>query len=657
MDTTDSFETENIYRSIFENAVEGIFQSTPQGKYLKVNPALARTYGYRSPAEMLEKLQDIGSQLYAEPTRRGKFMAEMARSGFVRDFQSEIYLANGTRIWIAENVRAVRDSTGRIRYYEGFVTDITELRRSQDELEQRDALLSIIFRTVPVGIGITFNRILHQVNVRLADMLGYTLDQMTDQSARILYASEAEFKRVGRAKDAQIKENGTGILETTWQKRDGTRMDILLSSTRIDHPRFKAGNIFAAIDITQRKAAEKESAQLQKQVQHFQKMESLGTLAGGIAHDINNLLTPILGYTELSLGRVPEGSPETNYLKQVIDACQRAKRLVAQILMFSRQSQTEKKPVRIKLVVKEALTLLRALIPNSVKMRENLVSDALVSADSSQIHQIVMNLCTNASYAVAGKDNGTIEVGLVQKFPQNPTGPEPAGHFVELYVRDNGHGIKAETKERIFEPFFTTKGKGEGSGLGLAVVHGIVRNHGGRIEVESRLDSPDRGTNFRIYLPILEAAATPDEVSKKPVPQGDECILFVDDEPAIADMMRHMLEGFGYTVVCRTSSTEALALFKAKPNQFNAMITDMIMPGMTGTQLAGEILRIRPGLPIILCSGCTEDLELQQARSAGIRHLVRKPVLMRELVDALRKVLDEAEQPPLNKGLDSSCFQ
>ncbi|WP_435549501.1 hybrid sensor histidine kinase/response regulator [Desulfobacterium sp. N47] len=320
--------------------------------------------------------------------------------------------------------------------------------------------------------------------------------------------------------------------------------------------------------------------------------------------------------------------------------------------MFSRQSKPEKKPVQIKLVVKEALALLQALIPDSVEMRENLCSNALVSADSNQIHQVVMNLCTDASYAVADKADGIIEIGLLEKSPQNLPESDTTGHFLELYVKDNGHGIPSKTIERIFEPFFTTKGKGEGSGLGLALVHGIIRSHGGRIEVESQ---PEQSTVFRIYLPIMEEPSTNLEDSRKSASGGNERILFVDDEPSITNMVKLILERFGYSVVCCNSSTEALSIFKSQPEQFDGIVTDMIMPGMTGLEMAREICKIRLKTPIILCSGCIEDFLLHEARSAGIRGFVRKPLLMHEIVTVLRKALDDASEFAEASGSPEKC--
>jgi PAS domain S-box-containing protein len=390
--------------------------------------------------------------------------------------------------------------------------------------------------------------------------------------------------------------------------------------------------------VIERKQAEHDRAKLEAQLRQAHKMEAIGTLAGGIAHDFNNILGIIMGYAELALLKISGDDPLTENLQQVIRASHRAKDLVKQILTFSRQSEYTPQPLQPALIIKEVLKMLRASLPSAIEIRSNLTSNSLVEADPTQIHQVIMNLCTNAGHAMR-ENGGILEVSLRDvEFRDSSHHPDLfPGSYVQLSISDTGHGMTPEVRERIFEPFFTTKGIGEGTGLGLSVVHGIIKSYQGAITVYSE---PGQGTTFNIYLPRLEDRISPETQAVIFFPGGKERILFVDDEEALAELGRQALEHLGYAVVSRCSSVEALKAFAAQPEHFDLVITDQTMPQMTGTKLAQELLRLRPDLPIILCTGFSESISAERAKEIGIKDYIMKPLVISELAKTIRRVLD-----------------
>ena len=327
-------------------------------------------------------------------------------------------------------------------------------------------------------------------------------------------------------------------------------------------------------------------------------------------------------------------------MQEVLIAGQRAKDLVKQILTFSRQTEQEMKPIQVNFVTKEVLKLLRATLPSSVEIRYDILTDSLVMGDPTQIHQVLMNLCANAGHAMQQK-GGVLEIKLANiKLDNDISAQHPdlsPGSYVQLTVSDNGHGMAPDLLARIFDPFFTTKEKGSGTGMGLAVVHGIVKSHGGAIAVFSE---PGKGSTFTVYLPAIERRIEPDIRPEEPIPTGNERILFVDDEQAIVKMQKQALESLGYDVTARASGVEALNLFRSQPNRFDVVITDLTMPNMSGDELAGELMRIRPDLPIILCTGFSAKLDEQKAKAIGIRAFILKPILKRKIAEAIRQVLN-----------------
>gem|GEM_PF-359554 len=396
-------------------------------------------------------------------------------------------------------------------------------------------------------------------------------------------------------------------------------------------------------DISEQRRLEKERFKLQQELHQSQKMESIGTLAGGIAHDFNNLLSSIIGYTELALDEANPNPRLRGNLQEIYAAGKRARDLVWQILAYARQSEESVKPIQVGTIVEDVIRLIRSSIPTTIDIKKEIQTDSLVMGHPNQIYQIIMNLCTNAAHAM-DKNGGVLQVDLKDIRTDSRsnafTRGMKSGDYIEIAVSDTGHGIPPEIVDSIFEPYFTTKGPGEGTGMGLAVVQGIVEKLGGRIIVENR---KQQGTVFRVFLPITmkRTVHRPDENQK--LPTGTERILVVDDEASIAQMSRQVLIRLGYTVTMRTSSLEALALFRSTPSDFDLVVTDMTMPDMTGDLLAADLISIRPDIPIILCTGYSNKISEKSAAEMGIKAFAHKPMVMADMARTVRKVLDEAQ--------------
>ena len=516
--------------------------------------------------------------------------------------------------------------------------DITDMKLAEAALRQSENGLKAILRASPVGIGLVINRKLDWANETMYRMLGYEEGSLFGQSAMALYPDDKEYERVRGELYAVSEESGTPQVETRWIRKDGIIFDCRIQASSLDPTDPSKGQIVSVTDITEAKG-------LETRLQQAQKMEAIGTLAGGIAHDFNNILSSILGYTELASLEVPEGTKVKQDLMEVLKAGHRAKGLVKQILSFSRQAEEERMPVQIGPIVKEALKLLRASLPSTIEIRQNIKSDTgVVEADPTQVHQVLMNLCTNAGHAMH-EEGGILQISLtsvdmdayaVTKYPDMNPGP-----YLRLTVSDTGQSMTPEVMKRIFDPYFTTKEKEVGTGLGLSVVHGIVKSYGGTITVYSE---PGKGTSFHVYLPMIEREVTAEPEIAEALPTGHERILFIDDEPGLVDIGKQMLEHLGHEVATRTSSIEALELFKSNPYRFDLVITDMTIPHMTGDQLAKELIRIRPDIPIILCTGFSERISEEKARRMGIREFVMKPLIMRDLANTVRKVLDQEKE-------------
>ncbi len=421
----------------------------------------------------------------------------------------------------------------------------------------------------------------------------------------------------------------------------GKTLHTLIRKIVLNRKEYGLSQILVSIvDVTALYRTSKEKQQLELELQQTRKMETIGTLAGGIAHDFNNILFPISGYTEILLEDIPKDSPYRKSLKEIYSGTMRARELVRQILTFSRQEPGQLEVFKIQTIVKEVLKLIRPSIPASIEIKKNIDSECgPVKADPIQVHQIIMNLCTNAYHAMKNQD-GILTVTLSRVNP-GETGikglPTRDAGYVCLSVSDTGTGIKKEIVDKVFDPFFTTKPQGQGTGMGLAVIHGIVSKMGGLIRVES---VEEQGSTFRVYLPMVNEDVEEKSINDLDMHGGNEHILLVDDEQSVVTMQRKMLERLGYKVSSFAGSFEALRAFESSPREYDLVISDVAMPNMGGGNLASELMNIRPDVPVLLCTGFSETLTPEKAEAIGIKKVLHKPVSMRTLASSIREVLD-----------------
>ncbi len=467
------------------------------------------------------------------------------------------------------------------------------------------------------------------VGVPSEELVGAPFLGLVAEEDRALFRDVLEKSARGQAQDDTIHLSG-----------NGGRLAVHLSGSLriVDNT---AVVCVVVTDITGRVDAEDALRQAKDRLEHMQKMEAIGTLAGGIAHDFNNILSAIIGFSEMSLEDIEEGHPAKHYAAQILRAATRGKDLVRQIMVFGHKNEEERKHVKPGLIIREALKLLRASLPSTIEIRERIEAESgIIFASSTQIHQVIMNLCTNAGHAMRAK-GGVLEVSLgcfeVDSAHEAPYPGMESRPYLKISVSDTGEGMTGEVLGRIFDPFFTTKSPSEGTGMGLAMVHGIVKSHGGAITVKS---TPARGSVFDVYFPRVEVTYTDEAEAPVKSTTGTGRILLVDDEDAIVEMGASVLKRLGYEVRATQDSLEALEIFRRDPGAFDLVITDQTMPRMTGTELARELTGLRRDIPVILCTGYSEIVNRDKAKDLGIREFLAKPVSRNELAESIRRVLD-----------------
>lgn len=530
---------------------------------------------------------------------------------------------------------------------ETLASELLAKRKAEKRLQQSEARYRTLFEKSGDATLLMDSEHFLDCNEACLALFGYT-DKATFLAQSPATLSPASQPDGGLSRDLapvmvrKALASGSCRFEWLHQRQDNTPFHAEVTFTAIPMGQKQLLHVVLR-DVTAQRTAEEEHRRLQTLLQHTQKMEAIGTLAGGIAHDFNNALGPIMGYTEMAMDELDEGSLVRRNLGHVLVSAERARDLVQQILAFSRDGGTKVAPLNAAPVVAETVQLLRATLPTTVEIRSRVEKgEAWVNANPSHIHQVVMNLCTNAGYAIEAVGGGLLKVELVpvtlapEAARQHPG--LHAGDYLSLTVCDTGAGIPEAIRGRIFEPFFTTKGVGEGSGMGLAMVHGVVTELGGAVRVESAIGT---GTRFEVLLPRIPPPASQTEPS---LPAAREPaagrVLLVDDEQIVVDFMGQALERLGYQVTALTSSEDAWALFDHDPSSFDVVITDQTMPRLTGTALAERMLARRPGLPIVLCTGFSRSVTPEVAAAKGIRTYLSKPFSIAEIGAALKEALE-----------------
>jgi len=630
-------ESEARYKNFFDNALAGIFRSRlSDGMFIEMNSKAAEQLGL-SVEKVVGKVHSI--DLYRNLDQRKELISKLKQDGEVHGFETDLKLSDGRDVTLSISVKAFPDKD----YMEGAVIDITKRKQAETDFIKSEARYKQIFENIQdVYYETSIDGTILEISPSIENISQYNRNELVGKSLYDFYTSSEERDELLKL----ILDKGkVSNFEASLTDKDGSKrfcsISSLLVSDEQDNPIKLVGTMR---DVTEKKQAENERKQLEAQLLQAQKMEAIGNLAGGIAHDFNNILTSIIGFTELSLDEVEKGTHLEDNLQEVYTAGKRAKDLVSQILAFARQSGEELKPIQVDMVAAEALKFIRASIPTTIEIRQNIESDSLIMGNATQVHQILMNLFTNAAHAMEEK-GGILEFSLKDVVMDRGVSRKnmnlDPGNYVEIKVSDTGVGIAPEIIGAIFDPYFTTKGPGKGTGMGLAMVHGIVKSYGGKVAVDSK---PGHGTLFRIYLPVTRKRQGHRPYLSETLPTGTERILFVDDEAPIAKMGGQTLEGLGYTVSIRTSSIEALELFRSKPNDFDLVITDMTMPNMTGDKLAVELMKIRQDVPVILCTGFSKKISDERVSEMGIKAVAYKPIVKADLAKTVRKVLDD--QPP-----------
>lgn len=633
-------EQKEDFRGIFENALEGLYQSTlePKGRFIKANPALATILGYETPAALLASIIDIRQQFYLHPEDRDRLLKAIADHQKITGFEVQCRRKDGRVIWVS-----ISASLRGQNVIEGFITDITARKQAEEELAASKDYLHQIINSLgePLFVKDEHHRWV-LVNNAMCAFTGHGRGELLGKSDYDYFPKEQA--DVFWANDQWVLDSGRiSLSEEQFTNAQGQILIIHTKKTLYTDSQGRRFIVGIIRDLTEQKRAEAEKLELKSRLNQSQKMEAIGTMAGGIAHDFNNILQPMLSYSELLQRELAVGSPCRRYVDRIYTAGLRAKDLISQILAFSRQAERKDQSLQIQTGLKEIVKLCRSIIPAIIPITQQVDEQcAPVLLDPTQLHQIVMNLIINASHAV-DRCGGEIIVGLqeitVPVGEEFPVSLSP-GRFALLTIADTGCGIEPEIREKIFEPYFTTKGQGQGTGLGLSVVYGIVKEHHGEIKVSSEVG---RGTTVAVYLPVIEAdedvLLDPQEVGS---PRGSERILLVDDEEMILEVEQLILEGLGYQVTTRKNSLEALALFQEQPGAFDLVVTDMTMPNMTGDQLATAIRAIRNEVPIILCSGNIDRLNRERTGEQGVWFFLRKPITLFEMSHKVRAALDAA---------------
>lgn len=615
-------------RSLIEASLDPLVTISTEGKITDVNAATEQVTGYSRD----ELIGTDFSHYFAKPERARSGCERAFKDGSVKNYELEIRHRDGRLTPVVYNASVFRDGSGRIV---GLFAAARDISLRQQAEEKNLWLASIVESSDDAIIGKSLDGVITSWNKGAEKIYGYKEDEAIGEMISLVVPPDRRHE-VARFLERIGYGEHTEHYETVRRRKDGREIDVSLTISPI---RNTTGHIIGASTIARDISQQKS---LQRQLLQAQKIEAIGTLAGGIAHDFNNILGIIMGYAEIARFDLDEGSPGKQSIDEVLKATQRAKDLVAQILTFSRRTEQELSPLHIVPLVKESLKFLRASLPASVEIRQELLlpeGKDLVLTDPTQIHQVLMNLATNAAHAMR-VEGGVLQVTLSAVHFDLLDAGKPleldAGEYLLVSVQDTGHGMDRATMDRIFDPYFTTKRPGEGTGLGLAVVHGIAKSCGGTITVHSE---PGKGAVFHVYLPRAESSESSEVQATTHIHGGNKRILLVDDEEALTKAIKKMIERLGYKVTDTTSSIEALSLFRQRPEEFDLVITDYSMPKMTGVDLAVEIMQIRPDIPVILSTGFNEKISEKSVKNVGISALIMKPISLSDIAEIIHEVL------------------
>lgn len=639
--------TLTLYKKIIGVVSDSVIVTDCQGKIFYVNRKAEEMYGWSKNELINTNIDKRMVTPFSSAESKAIINSLQKDNNWSGNFLVESKTGTTFQTWVTKT--PILDEQGKLI---GIIdishkqTEHTDLKRTENELrKQRDFAENIVETAQVIILVLDKDARILRFNRYMEELSGYTFEEVKGKDwFSTFLPQDDQIKIKGIFKKAIDNIQTQGNINPI-KVRDGTLKTIMwYDKTLKDQSGHTIGLLAIGHDITEQLWIQKNLNEKEELLRQAEKMQAIGQLAGGIAHDFNNILGGIIGYADMTLDDVPENSISAKNIEQILTACDRAKHLINQILMFSRNHQEEKENIFLYPLVKEVIHLLQTSIQSSIIIEEDLVKDTeAIFADPVKIHEILLNLCTNAVHAMpkGGKLRITLREQSIQNNVSGRIGMLNPGFYSAISITDNGKGMNKETLQRIFEPFFTQKEPDQGVGMGLAVVYGIVKSHNGNIIVESEVG---KGSTFTIYFPKLSLPNKAKTYQISNLPRGSERILFVDDEVLLIELAKDILKSLGYKVTCIANSRDALEVFKADPQAFDLIITDQIMPGLTGIELARKMLKIRKNLIIILCTGYSSVIDSSLIKEIGITSLCMKPLSKNELAFKIRSTLDNQKE-------------
>jgi len=631
--------SEERYRTLFDAVPVGLYRTASDRRILHANLAMAQMLGFSTVDEL------VGSdaiELYAEPDVRREWARRLETEGLVQGFEARLLRQDGTALWALDSARAALDEEGRILHIEGTVQDITERKLAELRLRESEAQYRLLFDANPHPMFVIDLETLRflAANDAAVGTYGFTREEFLSMSAADIRPPEDIPLMRARIRSASVARGVVSIGEARHRRKDGVVFDVHVTSSALVFA-GRSCSLAMAIDITESKRAAAALERLEGQLRQSQKMEAIGQLAGGVAHDFNNLLGVIIGYSELLLRDLAQGSPAARRMNEIRSAADRAAALTKQLLAFSRRQVLQPRVLDLNAVVKEAEAMLARVISENIEIATKLAPDlGRVLADPGQVHQVLLNFAVNARDAMPNGGRLTIETRNVEILERDggAHGGVPPGRYVLMLIGDTGFGMAPEVLEHMFEPFFTTKEKGYGTGLGLATVYGVVTQSGGHVEVESAVG---RGTTFKVYLPTADGAEETSTPAPQPKGKAAETILLVEDAAPLREMVQEILEAEGYLVLSAEHAERALQLAAAHAGVIALAITDVVMPGMSGPEAAARLQAARPETRVLFMSGYTDEAIGNEGVLDPGTHFIQKPFSADALLRKVREVLGQ----------------